>query len=46
LEDQLDRLNKIIAMMKKHISFNAAKELDSLNVFSYGEVTVREARAL
>lgn len=46
LDDQLDRLNKIVGMMKKHISFSAKKELYYQNGTCYEEIGVREARAL
>jgi len=30
-DDQLDRINKIVAMMKKHVNYNVCKEISSLN---------------
>lgn len=46
LDDQLDRLNKIVGMMKKHISYNVKKELYYQNGTAYEEISVREGRMM
>ncbi len=46
LDDQLDRLNKIVGMMKKHINYSSKKQLYYQNTTSYDEISVRESRAL